>query len=77
VTVQYADVVGRDHVKCTLRGDDGAQVKAMAFRSADQALGQLILKSRGRKIHLAGSLRKNSWNNNVSAEIFIDDAAAG
>ncbi len=75
VTVQYADVVGKDHVKCTLKGDDGAQIKAMAFRSADQPLGQLILKSRGRRIHVAGTLRKNSWNGNVSAEIFIDDAA--
>jgi len=75
VTVQYADVVGKDHVKCTLKGGDGAQIKAMAFRSADQPLGQLILKSRGRRIHVAGTLRKNSWNGNVSAEIFIDDAA--
>jgi len=72
--VQYADVVGKDHVKCTLRGDDGGQLKAMAFRSADQPLGQLILESRGRKIHVAGTLRKNNWNGNVSAEIFIDDA---
>ena len=74
VTVQYAGVVGQDHVKCTLKGDDGATVKAMAFRSADQPLGQLILNARGRKIHLAGTLRKNSWNGRVSAEIFIDDA---
>ncbi|MBL4613043.1 MAG: single-stranded-DNA-specific exonuclease RecJ, partial [Emcibacter sp.] len=42
VTVRYADVVGKDHVKCTLRGNDGGKVKAMAFRSADQPLGQLI-----------------------------------
>ena len=75
VTVQYAGVVGKDHVKCTLKGDDGAQIKAMAFRAADQPLGQLILSSRGQKIHVAGTLRKNSWNDRVSAEIFIDDAA--
>ncbi|NOZ42015.1 MAG: single-stranded-DNA-specific exonuclease RecJ, partial [Alphaproteobacteria bacterium] len=76
VTVKYADVVGRDHVKCTLQGGDGAVVKAMAFRSADQPLGQLILQSRGRRIHVAGTVRRNSWNGRVSAEFFIDDAAA-
>ncbi len=76
VTVQYADVVGKDHVKCTLRGAEGASVRAMAFRSADQPLGQLILRSRGGKIHVAGTVRKNSWNDRVSAEVFIDDAAA-
>jgi len=75
VTVEYADVVGEDHVKCTLRGNDGGRVKAMAFRSATRPLGQLILSSRGRQIHVAGTLRKNSWNDRVSAEIFIDDAA--
>lgn len=73
--VQYADVVGKDHVKCTLKGADGSQVKAMAFRSAEQPLGQLILSSRGQKINIAGTLRNNSWNGRVSAEIFIDDAA--
>ena len=76
VRVQYADVVGKDHVKCTLQGADGSRIKAMAFRSADQPLGQLILASRGKQIHVAGTIRKNSWNGNVSAEIFIDDAAA-
>ncbi|HEC00959.1 MAG TPA: single-stranded-DNA-specific exonuclease RecJ [Sphingomonadales bacterium] len=76
VTVQYADVVGKDHVKCTLKGADGGVVKAMAFRSADQPLGQLILGARGRQIHVAGTLRRNSWNGRVTAEIFIDDAAA-
>lgn len=75
VTVKYAAIVGKDHVKCTLAGDDGSPVKAMAFRSANQPLGQLILKSRGQKIHVAGTLRKNVWNGRVSAEIFIDDAA--
>lgn len=74
VTVKYADVVGKDHVKCTLQSADGGSIKAMAFRSADQPLGQLILGSRGKKIHVAGTLRKNSWNGRVSAEIFIDDA---
>ena len=74
MTVQYAGVVGQDHVKCTLSGKDGCRIKAMAFRSADQPLGQLILSSRGRQIHVAGTLRKNSWNGNVSADFFIDDA---
>jgi len=73
--VQYADVVGKDHVKCTLKASDGSQVKAMAFRSAEQPLGQLILSSRGKKINIAGTIRNNSWNGRVSAEIFIDDAA--
>ena len=53
--VTYADVVGQDHVKCSLQGRDGATIKGMAFRSAEQPLGQLILGSRGQMIHVAGT----------------------
>jgi single-stranded-DNA-specific exonuclease len=75
VKVVYADVVGGSHVKCTVESGDGTRIKAMCFRSADQPLGQLILSSRGKKIHLAGTLTINDWNGRRSAEIFIDDAA--
>ncbi|WP_321391886.1 single-stranded-DNA-specific exonuclease RecJ [Emcibacter sp.] len=73
--VTYADVVGQDHVKCSLQGRDGVTIKGMAFRSAEQPLGQLILGSRGQMIHVAGTLKNNSWNGRTTAEIFIDDAA--
>ena len=76
VKVIYADVVGGAHVKCTLEAEDGTKIKAMSFRSADQPLGQFILSSRGKKIHIAGTLTINDWNGRRSAEIFIDDAAS-
>lgn len=73
--VSYVDVVGKDHVKCSLRGADGSVVKAMAFRSADKPLGQLLIASRGKTIKVAGTIRNNTWNGRTSAEIFIEDAA--
>lgn len=76
VTVTYADVVGKDHVKCSFKGADGAVVRGMAFRSADKPLGQLILAARGKRLNLAGTVRNNHWNGRVTAEIYIEDAAA-
>ncbi|MCC3860551.1 single-stranded-DNA-specific exonuclease RecJ [Pseudemcibacter aquimaris] len=73
--VSYVDIVGKDHVKCTLKGGDGSTVKAMAFRSADKPLGRFLIDSRGKAIKIAGTIRNNHWNGRTSAEIFIDDAS--
>lgn len=75
VYLSYVDIVGKDHVKCSLKGADGTTVKAMAFRVADKPLGRLLLESRGKNIKIAGTIRNNTWNNRTSAEIFIEDAA--
>lgn len=73
--VSYVDIVGKDHVKVSLRGPDGSSVKAMAFRAADKPLGRLLIESRGKTIKIAGTVRNNHWNGRTSAEIFIDDAS--
>lgn len=75
VMLTYVDIVGKDHVKCSLKGADGSSVKAMAFRSADKPLGRLLIESRGKNIKIAGTIRNNHWNGRTTAEIFIDDAA--
>lgn len=75
VAIRFADIVGADHVRCTLEGADGRQVKAVAFRSAATELGQLLLSGRGARVHVAGTLRINRWNGRESAELHIEDAA--
>ncbi|MBK18375.1 MAG: single-stranded-DNA-specific exonuclease RecJ [Rhodospirillaceae bacterium] len=70
-------IVGKDHVRCVLTGADGTgRLKAIAFRSADTALGQAILDARGLPLHIAGNLRLDEWQGRVSGQLFIDDAAA-
>ncbi len=73
--VKFAKVVGANHVRCALQGADGARLDAIAFRAADQPLGQLLLNSGGLPIHVAGSLRRDSWGGRDKLEVFIDDAA--
>lgn len=72
-----ADIVGKDHVRCIVSGADGTgRLKAIAFRSAGTPLGRALLESRGSPLHLAGQLRADEWQGRVSAQLFIDDAAA-
>ncbi|RMF10943.1 MAG: hypothetical protein D6763_04590 [Alphaproteobacteria bacterium] len=75
VTVRYADVVGSDHVRCTLEGGDGRRIKGVAFRAATQALGELLLGRINGRVHVAGTLRINRWNGRETAELHIEDAA--
>ncbi|MEE9290804.1 MAG: single-stranded-DNA-specific exonuclease RecJ, partial [Alphaproteobacteria bacterium] len=61
VTVAKADVVGENHLRLFVRGQDGGRIKAMAFRAADRPLGAALLQTRGAPVHLAGRLRIEDW----------------
>jgi single-stranded-DNA-specific exonuclease len=76
VTVAYAGVVGQDHIRLQLKGDDGGRLGAIAFRIADTPLGRSLLGSRGRKIHVVGRLKPNTWNGRTETQLQLDDAAA-
>jgi single-stranded-DNA-specific exonuclease len=70
------DVVGNGHVRAIVAGDDGRSIKAMAFRSADTALGQALLQAPPhRKLWLAGRPKVDDWGSRPAAELHLDDAA--
>lgn len=74
--VVKCDVVGKDHVRAIVAGDDGASFKAMAFRQGETVLGQQLLHGGGsRKYWLAGRARIDDWGNTPKAELHIDDIA--
>ncbi|MCX5578693.1 single-stranded-DNA-specific exonuclease RecJ [Kaistia terrae] len=72
--VGYADTVGNGHVKVTLSGGD-QNLKAIAFRAADNDLGRLLLGSRGRPLHVAGTLSIDHWQGRRQSSFRILDAA--
>jgi single-stranded-DNA-specific exonuclease len=76
VRVIKCDIVGKDHVRAIVAGDDGASFKAMAFRQGESQLGQQLLHGeRGRKYWLAGRAKIDDWGATPKAELHIDDAA--
>lgn len=76
VRVVKCDIVGKDHVRAIVAGDDGQSFKAMAFRQGESALGQQLLHGeRGRKYWLAGRAKTDDWGATPKAELHIDDAA--
>jgi single-stranded-DNA-specific exonuclease len=73
--VAKADIVGSGHVRCFLSGRSGGRLKAIAFNCADSDLGHLLLTAAGRRLHLAGTIRADTWQGRTDAQLVIDDAA--
>jgi len=74
--IGFADVVGQGHVRVTLKGASGKNLKAVAFRSADTPLGEALLAGRDLRIHAAGRLKKDTWRGGDAVEMHLEDAAA-
>jgi single-stranded-DNA-specific exonuclease len=79
VRVINAGLVGENHVRVIVTdagmGGSPGSLKAMAFRSATTPMGELLLNSKGRPLHLAGQARLNQWQGNETVDFFIDDVA--
>ena len=74
--VVRADRVGKEGnaVRAFLEGEGGGgRLKAICFRAKEGPLAQALLG--GGHLHLAGHLRAESWNDNVSACFHVVDAA--
>ena len=74
---KFAEVVGgAGHVKFTLTSDDGARIKAIAFRAAATALGDALLTGGNDKpLHLAGTLSLDHWQGREEVQFRLTDAA--
>jgi single-stranded-DNA-specific exonuclease len=76
VRLVKADVVGSDHLRLIVRGDDGASFKAIAFRAAESEMGQTLLRATPqRRLWLAGRAKIDDWGSRPAAELHLEDAA--
>ena len=73
IRIAYAEVFGADHVRCTLVGEEGTRQKAIAFRVARQPLGQALLKPNKGLLHIAGTLRLDTWGGKNETVVYIED----
>ena len=71
-----ADIVGTQHLRLIVRGEDGSSFKAIAFRAVDSAMGQsLLMHARDRRVWLAGRAKLDDWASRPAAELHVEDAA--
>lgn len=73
--VRFAKVMGEVHLRCTLEAGDGSKLDAIAFRAVGQPVGDLLQHANGMPLHIAGTLRRDTWGGRNRIELQIDDVA--
>jgi single-stranded-DNA-specific exonuclease len=73
--VKFAKLVGETHVRALLEGGDGTRIDGIAFRAANQPLGDTLMSAGGMPLHIAGHLRRDTWGGRDRIELQIEDAA--
>lgn len=76
-TIAHAQVVGSDHIRLSVTDGSGKRLNAIAFRAVGEPLGDGLLNTAGRSVHLAGKLRANRWREREEVQLIVDDAAWG
>ncbi len=75
--VEWVDIVGERHVRCTLRDGSGGRLRAIAFRAVDTPLGEALLNARdGLALHLAGRLTADDYNGRNGVQLMLVDVAS-
>lgn len=75
LSVAWTSVVGEQHVRCTLQSADGARLGAIAFKAVHNELGALLLQHKGRRLHVAATLKLDEWKGQARVQATIRDAA--
>lgn len=75
VRLSYVAQAGENHLRCTLAGEQGGKLAAIAFRAFDGGMGAALMAHDGKSFHVAGRLRLNHWQGRVTPQLQIDDAA--
>lgn len=73
VRASYSRRVGEDHLSFEMQGEDGAKLRAIAFRMADQPAGLAI--AQGAAVHVAGRLKPDTWRGNGAVQFEVVDVA--
>ena len=74
---KFAEIVGAGgHVRFTLTSDDGARIKAIAFRAATTALGETLLRAgNDQRLHIAGTLNLDHYQGRAEVQLRVTDVA--
>lgn len=73
---RYPQIVGKGgHVSFTLASDDGAKLKAIAFRAAGTALGDTLMRDNDQPLHFAGGLSLDHYQGREQVQFRLIDIA--
>ena len=63
-------------MRFTLTSEDGARLKAIAFRAATSPIGDALLRGGGdAPLHIAGTLGLDNWQGRTEVQLRVSDVA--
>jgi len=73
---RFPQVVGKGgHISFSLASDDGAKLKAIAFRAAGTPLGDTLMRDSDQPLHFAGSLSLDHYQGREQVQFRLLDIA--
>ena len=73
---KFAEIVGSGgHVRFSLTSDDGARLKAIAFRAANTPIGDALLRDADSAFHFAGALSIDHYQGREQVQFRLTDMA--
>ncbi|MFO1241706.1 MAG: single-stranded-DNA-specific exonuclease RecJ [Rickettsiales bacterium] len=76
VFIMEMDILKDAHIRMQVTGKNGGgRLKCMAFRAVGTPLGDFLLQSHGKPMHLAGTVRAEFWNGKNYVTLHVEDAA--
>lgn len=75
VLINRPQLIGSGHVRCLLSSRRGGSLKAIAFRCADNDIGNALLNCSGETYDVLGQLKTDSWQGRTQLQFVINDLA--
>jgi len=73
---RFPQIVGKGgHVSFTLTSEDGARLKAIAFRAANTPLGDVLMRDGEQPLHFAGTLNIDHYQGREQPQFRLIDIA--
>jgi single-stranded-DNA-specific exonuclease len=69
------DIFGGEHIRIIAGQLDHAKINAVAGRAVNTDMGQALINHRGFPVHLAGSIKLDTWMGVEKLQFVIDDVA--
>lgn len=71
--VHYCAVMGKNHLRLTIKNGFGTQKTAVLFRAFERPYGHQLMESSRYTVDIIGSLNLNAFNGSETIQIIVDD----
>ena len=73
--ISYAQALKGGHVRCAFEDKGGARIGGIAFRAEDSGLAEILLQPNPPLVHVAGRVKKDTWNGRTKVDLLVNDIA--